>query len=90
MRAKCKMYHIDDSPTGAVEVIQDLDNSDKLPVSTNPTLDPACCIACTDKCLIIGRESGLLQNYALPHVVLTNRYKISSRPHKIAINCNST
>ncbi|RZC42807.1 WD repeat-containing protein 35, partial [Asbolus verrucosus] len=89
-RAKCKMFHVDDNPTGAVEVIQDLDNSDKVPVSTHSTLDPACCITCSDKCLIIGRESGLLQYYALPHVVLTNRYKISSRPHKISINCNST
>ncbi|KAH0816706.1 hypothetical protein GEV33_006088 [Tenebrio molitor] len=89
-RAKCKTFHMDDNPTGAVEVIQDLDNLDKIPVNTHNTLDPACCITCTDKCLIIGRESGLLQYYALPHVVLTNKYKIPTRPHKLAINCNST
>ncbi|EFA11044.2 WD repeat-containing protein 35 isoform X1 [Tribolium castaneum] len=89
-RNKCRMFHIDDNPTGAVEVIQELDSLDKIVVSTHNSSDPACCIACSDKCLIIGRESGLLQYYALPHVVLTNKYKISTRPHKIAINCNST
>lgn len=89
-RTKCKMFHIDDNPTGAVEVIQELDNMDKITVSTETSKDPACCISCTDKCLIIGRESGLLQYYALPHVVLINKYQISLRPHKISINCNST
>lgn len=89
-KTKCKTFHVDDNPTGAVDVIQDLDNTEKLPVSTVASSDPACCIASSDRCLIIGRESGLLQYYALPHVVLTNRYKIPSRPHKLAINCNST
>lgn len=89
-RVKCKMFHIDDNPTGAVEVIQDLDNYDKIPVNIHNSVDPACCIASSEKCLVIGRESGLIQYYALPHVVLTNRYKIAIRPHKLAINCNST
>ncbi|KAJ8923826.1 hypothetical protein NQ315_010408 [Exocentrus adspersus] len=88
--ARCKMFHIDDNPSGAVEIIQELDNINKIPVSMHDTIDPICCIAATDKCLIIGRESGLIQYYALPHIVLTNRYKISTRPHKMAINCNST
>lgn len=84
------MYHIDDTPTGAVEIIQELDNTNNVQVSLHDTLDPICCLTASDKCLIIGRESGLLQYYALPHVVLTNRYKIATRPHKMAINCNST
>lgn len=84
------MFHIDDNPSGAVEIIQELDIASNLPVSTHDTVDPICCVTASDKCLVIGRESGLIQQYALPHVVLTNRYKISSRPHKMAINCNST
>lgn len=84
------MFHIDDSPSGAVEIIQELDNTNNLPVSTHDTVDPICCLVSTDKCLVIGRESGLIQHYALPHIVLTNRYKISTRPHKMAINSNST
>ncbi|KAJ8969636.1 hypothetical protein NQ317_009651 [Molorchus minor] len=88
--ARCKMFHIDDNPSGAVEIIQELDSIGKVPVSMHDTIDPVCCLSATDKCLIIGRESGLIQYYALPHIVLTNRYKISTRPHKMAINCNST
>ncbi|XP_018578851.1 WD repeat-containing protein 35 isoform X2 [Anoplophora glabripennis] len=88
--ARCKMFHIDDNPSGAVEIIQELDNVNKIQVSMHDTIDAICCITATDKCLIIGRESGLIQYYALPHIVLTNRYKISTRPHKMSINCNST
>lgn len=90
VRSRCKMYHIDDTPTGAVEIIQELDNANNVQVNLHDTLDPICCLTTSDNCLIIGRESGLLQYYALPHVVLINRYKISTRPHKMAINCNST
>ncbi|XP_017782759.1 PREDICTED: WD repeat-containing protein 35 [Nicrophorus vespilloides] len=89
-RMKCRLYHIDDNPSGAVEVIQDLEQNVELPVSLQPSNDPICCIAASDRALVIGRESGNLQHYALPHCALCNRYKIGSRPHKMAINCNST
>ncbi|ERL94683.1 hypothetical protein D910_11958, partial [Dendroctonus ponderosae] len=88
--ARSKMFHIDDNPTGAVDIIEDLDSATKIPVSCHQTVDPICCLTSTDTCLVIGRESGLLQYYVLPHIVLTNRFKIPTRPHKITINCNST
>lgn len=84
------MFHIDDNPSGAVEIIQELEGTNTIPVSTHETIDPVWCVVATDKCLVIGRDSGLIQYYALPHIVLTNRYKISTRPHKMAINSNST
>lgn len=90
IRGKSSLYHIDDTPSGAVEVIQDLEQSIDLPISIHKTTDAICCIAASDKALIIGRESGMLQHYTLPHVTLFNRYKLNSRPHKLAINCNST
>ncbi|XP_066155495.1 WD repeat-containing protein 35 [Euwallacea fornicatus] len=88
--ARSRMYHIDDNPSGAVEIIQDLDSSCKNTVSTHQTIDPICCLTSSDTCLIIGRESGLIHYYVLPHIVLTNRYKIATRPHKIVLNCNSS
>ncbi|XP_060515869.1 WD repeat-containing protein 35 isoform X2 [Cylas formicarius] len=88
--ARSKMFHIDDSSSGAVEIIQELDSTSKIPVSSHPTVDPICCLTATDACLIIGRESGLVHYYVLPHIVLTNRYKIPTRPHKLAVNSNST
>ncbi|XP_056645490.1 WD repeat-containing protein 35 [Diorhabda sublineata] len=87
---RIKMFHIDDSPSGAVEIIQELEGGSSIPVSTHETIDPVCCLVASDKCLIIGRDSGLIQFYVLPHLVLTNRFKISTRPHKMAINCSST
>ena len=54
------------------------------------TADPICCLAASEKALVIGRESGSLQRYSLPQVALTNRYTLNCRPHKLAINCNTT
>lgn len=87
---KLRFYHVDDSPSGAVEVIQDLDHHADLPVRMHESTDPICCITCSDRALIVGRESGVLQHYALPHVALFNRYKVNSRPHKLAMNCTSS
>lgn len=84
------MYHIDDTPSGAVEVIQDLEQGLELPASTHATKDPICCLAASEKALLIGRESGALEHYALPHTALFNRYQLPSRPNKLAINSNST
>jgi len=54
------------------------------------TADPICCLAASEKALVIGRESGSLQRYSLPQVALTNRYTLNCRPYKLAINCNTT
>ena len=56
----------------------------------NPSSDPICCIVASDKILLIARESGSLHRYALPNVALTNRYTLQTKPHKLALNCNST
>ena len=54
------------------------------------TNDAICCIAASDKILMVARESGLVQRYALPNVALTNKYQINTKAHKLALNCNST
>lgn len=87
-----RIYHIDDTPTGVTEVIQDLDRERvfETPLNTKATVDPICSIAATEKVLLVGRESGMIQKYSLPQVTLTNRYSTSSKPCKLAINSNST
>lgn len=86
-----KRFHIDDNPSGVVEVLNDLDRTGyDLPVNDAPTTDPICCLAISEVVLLIGRESGLLQEYTVPQVALCNRYNMPVRPSKIAINCNST
>lgn len=86
-----KRFHVDDTPSGVVEVLNDLDKSGfELPVNDSPTSDPICCVAISEAVLLIGRESGLLQEYTVPQVALCNRYNMPTRASKIAINCNST
>ncbi|XP_056645450.1 WD repeat-containing protein 35-like [Diorhabda sublineata] len=87
---RIKMFHIDDSPSYAVEIIPELESARDIPVNTNETIDPVCCLIASDKYLIIGRDSALIQIYVLPALVLTNKIKISTRPYKMAINCTST
>lgn len=87
-----KIYHIDETPTGVTEVIQDLDKdrSFEAPINTKATMDPICCLCATDKILLIGRESGMIQRYSLSQITLTNRYNTSCKLYKIAINCDSS
>lgn len=86
-----KRYHIDDTPAGIVEVINDLDKGGyEPPPNMDPTLDPICCVAISENILLIGRRSGSIHEYTVPNVALRNRHSISNRPYEIAINCNST
>lgn len=88
---KDKRYHIDDSPSGVVEVLNDLDkNVYEQPIKTEPSMDPICCIAASEKILLIARESGVIQEYTIPHIALCNRHTLQNRAYKISINCNST
>ncbi|XP_031786883.1 WD repeat-containing protein 35 [Nasonia vitripennis] len=87
-----RLYHVDDTPTGVTEVIQDLDRDKtyESPISRRETVDPICCISASEKLLIVGRESGMVQQYSLPQVTLSKRYSTSRKPCKISINCDST
>ncbi|XP_011503648.1 PREDICTED: WD repeat-containing protein 35 [Ceratosolen solmsi marchali] len=87
-----RIYHIDDTPTGITEVIQDLDRHKyfESSISRRNSTDPISCISTTENILLIARESGIIQQYSLPQVTLMKRYTSLSRPYKLAINCNST
>lgn len=88
---KDKRFHVDDNPSGVNEVLSDLDRvSYEPPVKNVPTKDAICCIAASDKILLIGRESGTIQEYVLPNVAICNRHSFINRACKISINCNST
>lgn len=88
---KDKRFHVDDNPSGVNEVLSDLDRvSYEPPVKNIPTKDSICCIAASDKILLIARESGTIQEYVLPNVAICNRHTFPNRACKIFINCNST
>ena len=52
--------------------------------------DPICCLTASEKTLMIARESGTVQRYSLPTLALVTSYTLPSRPHHLAINCNSS
>lgn len=87
---KERVYHVDDIPTGVADVIQDLDASYVPTKDTFPAADPICCLAVGESLVLVGRESGLVQHYTLPHVALAARYSFPSRPYTIAINCDAS
>lgn len=77
-------FHIDDPPTVG-------DKKPQVPRTNNKASnDPICCITASTSCLVIGRASGTMLRYSLPHISLDNKYIIRCRPQMIALNCDST
>ncbi|KAI5701658.1 hypothetical protein M8J75_011810 [Diaphorina citri] len=85
---KERFYHVDDTPAGVKhDTAYDIHHQ-----KDRPTQDAICCITCSDRFLVIGRESGTLQRYTLPDVTLVQRSSslLSCRPSTLALNCDST
>jgi hypothetical protein len=54
------------------------------------TADAVVCLAASDKFLVVGRASGTVHRYTLPHISLTDKYVLRCRPQQLALNCDST
>ena len=80
-----QVFHVDDNPSSSAD-----GNSFDILDSGASSQDPICCLAASDKVLMVGRESGLIQRYSLPNIALTNRYNTNTKPFKMDINCNLT
>jgi WD repeat-containing protein 35 len=79
-----RIFHADDAPSTAKE---DWSKFRKAAVEAQ---DAVSCITVSDNLLLVGKESGLLQEYGLPGLSLGNRHFLECRPDSIALNCNST
>ncbi|KAK3238460.1 WD repeat-containing protein 35 [Cymbomonas tetramitiformis] len=81
-----RVFHIDD------KVIHDepATASEKLRAPSNSTNDPVCAICASDKCLLLGRESGIVNRYSLPHLSVENTYVLRCRPQVMELNSNSS
>jgi hypothetical protein len=53
-------------------------------ILTKETGDAIACIAASDKCLIVARESGTIMRYSLPHVAYESKFIVRCRPQQIA------
>lgn len=40
--------------------------------------------------LMIGRISGVVHRYSLPHLTVEGQHVLRCRPHMLALNCNMT
>jgi WD repeat-containing protein 35 len=78
-----RIFHIDDPASVGASDLQSYRNMNKR------TDDPICCVAASETCLVVGRESGIVHRYTLPHISLETTYQLRSRPQKLALNCNS-
>ncbi|XP_062851768.1 WD repeat-containing protein 35 [Trichomycterus rosablanca] len=79
-----RVFHIDDSPSSTSDGALDFAKAQTT------TRDPICCITASDKTLIVGRESGLLQKYSLPNVSLLQKFSLTCRAYQLSLNCNSS
>jgi len=52
--------------------------------------DNICSVTASDRMLIVGRESGTLHRYTLPHISLEYRHQLRCRPQLLGLNCDST
>uniref|UniRef100_A0A0G4GH72 Uncharacterized protein n=1 Tax=Chromera velia CCMP2878 TaxID=1169474 RepID=A0A0G4GH72_9ALVE len=52
--------------------------------------DPVACLGASEDTLIVARESGAIQRYAVPELILQYKFLIKCRPQMASVNCNST
>jgi len=79
-----RIFHIDDPASQAASDLKSYSNMDKN------TSDPIVCMTAGETCLMVGRASGIVHRYTLPHISLENKYELRSRPQMLGINCDTT
>jgi|JI6StandDraft_1071083.scaffolds.fasta_scaffold01989_4 WD repeat-containing protein 35 len=77
-------WFIDDKPD--LNNIYDKEQFD----NTRECEDIICCVAANDNVLIVGRESGVLQRFTLPHISEETKLFWKPLPAMIGINCDSS
>ncbi|TRZ17441.1 hypothetical protein HGM15179_009695 [Zosterops borbonicus] len=79
-----RIYHIDDTSSGSGDGHLDYSRA------FEETRDPICAITASDKILLVGRESGIIQRYSLPSVAVVQSYTLDCRAYQLSLNCNSS
>ena len=77
-----RLFHIDDltsTENGKVDFKR-----------TAGTHDNICCLAASERHLLVGRDSGNVHKYLLPELKLDGKYTLRTRPQALALNVNST
>jgi len=78
------IFHVDETPSASVNY-----DPSKYSRQARASRDPIACVTSGDGFLLVGRTSGVLQKYTLPHIALECRYILRCRPQQVAVNCNA-
>jgi WD repeat-containing protein 35 len=73
-----RVFHIDDTSSSAAGGAH------------RPTADAIAAISASQRYLVVGRESGALHRYTLPHISLDAKYTLRCRPAQLHLNCDSS
>mmetsp|Transcript_14038 Transcript_14038/g.22384 ORF Transcript_14038/g.22384 Transcript_14038/m.22384 type:complete len:1210 (-) Transcript_14038:255-3884(-) len=85
------LWFIDQAPSiKASKQYLDQNEYDSSNAKYPVTNDPICCLCASTDTLMVGRQSGIVMRFSLPHVQMIDRYNVKCRPNYIHLNCNST
>lgn len=84
-----RVFHVDSRSTNG-ELSLDGGGGGALRVPSAPTNDPICTVAGSTKMLLVGRESGAVNRYSLPHLTFEGQHILRCRPQLMELNCAST
>jgi WD repeat-containing protein 35 len=87
-----RLFHIDDPSASALPISPAMTTTDSKALSflKLATPDPVCCVTATQTTLLVGRASGTLMKYSLPHLTFEQKYQVRCRPQILALNCDSS
>ena len=77
-------FNIDETPD-----LNALYDAERFQRPSRQSQDPVTCLVAGDGFFLVGRFSGTVHKYTIPHVALECRFKLSCRPQLMGINCNS-
>ena len=80
-----RIFHVDELPSSQSE-----QNIENWRSPSGPSNEPVSAIAASDQFLMIGRVSGVVNRYSLPHLSMEGRHLLRCRPQLMSLNCNST
>lgn len=83
-RGRERMFDIENlnfSSAQAPETFQKVEESTK---------DPITALTVSDRFLVIGRKTGVITRYVLPHLSPENTYQVASEPYRLDLNCTSS
>eukprot|EP01138_Halocafeteria_seosinensis_P016315 gb/GECG01016645.1/.p1 GENE.gb/GECG01016645.1/~~gb/GECG01016645.1/.p1 ORF type:complete len:1236 (+),score=172.06 gb/GECG01016645.1/:1-3708(+) len=84
-----KVFHIDDTSATSTGAASDA-TSETPSKAMGSTTDEITAVTASDDYLVVGRASGTIQKYALPHVVFEEKHVLKCRPARLSLNCDST